>query len=587
MDLYYPDEFLKPRTINLEQLLGDHFFKVPAYQRNYAWKGADQVCQLWNDILLVFERSWLASGLPVETRRPHFFGPIVVQQSDEDPTLYEVMDGQQRLVTFSILISILNELSQDIDDPEQRNNWTGTLSKMLSVHVSGRLKPRLRLGRSSDHFVGLFCSGRNHEQRSDYRMSLGQAQAPELAAMIASYDTLRTEVLKFLENQIDSDEGLIQLNRTVIGLSLFLLMAVKQPDAAYEVFEGLNARGQGLSQADLIKNKLFSKAESEGTLGSAQSNWEATYVAINGQSMVDMPTFLQLHHWVYYGVVKATELYDEFATKTLPEISAAEYSSTVKRAAERLQRTLDAGSVFEDKSIHDIEAFRDVLANRFALLLVIASTSHCSLDSAEYQEVLRLAHHFAFRRFVIGDASLTVYSGELAEAAFQYQADGNIDSLRSKLRSKSPDSTFIANFREAKARTNKEGFYVCEMIERYLGSDAGMLPNRQSPSQHLEHIFPKSPKPGDWPQHDTEDLAFYVNRLGNLLALEADINRSIKNYSYAFKTSNESGRDYQSSGLKLPQGLQEFEDNGNWTFQSIVDRQAYLAKNYATDVWPL
>lgn len=586
-DLYSPSDFLNPRTMNLEQLLGEHFFEVPAYQRNYAWQGEEEVRQLWQDICAVSDRSWLPSGLPVDKRRPHFFGAIVVQQREDDPTTFEVMDGQQRLITFSILVSILNELSREIPDIEQRNNWEGTLSKLLSIYVSGQLKPRLKLGRSSGHFVSLFCSGRNHEERASYIEQLGDNRPPELVSMDSSYEQLRKGTFEFLESADSFQQGLIRLNRTVLGLSLFLMMSVKQPDAAYEVFEGLNARGRELSQADLIKNKLFSVAEPQGTLAQVQRNWEATYVSINGQSMVDMPLFLQLHHWAFHGVVKATGLYDAVATNTLKSIDALEYSLTVKESAERLQRTLDAGALFDDGAIRNIEAIRDVLSNRFALLLVVASTRQCTMDSEEYSEVLRLAHHFAFRRFVIGDASLSVYSSELAEAALEYQKAGDLQLLRSHLRAKSSDSAFIADFKEARSRTNKEGFYVCEMIERHLGSDAGMLPNRQSPSQHLEHIFPRNPKPGDWPNVDKDELERHVNRLGNLLVLEADINRSIRNYSYSFKKSNNKGRDYQNSGLQLPRSLNQYEEDGEWTFGSIERRQVDLADNYATKVWPL
>ena len=42
------------------------------------------------------------------------------------------------------------------------------------------------------------------------------------------------------------------------------------------------------------------------------------------------------------------------------------------------------------------------------------------------------------------------------------------------------------DFAERVAATPREGFYACEMIERYLGADAGVIPKRQSPSQHLE-----------------------------------------------------------------------------------------------------
>jgi hypothetical protein len=161
-----------------------------------------------------------------------------------------------------------------------------------------------------------------------------------------------------------------------------------------------------------------------------------------------------------------------------------------------------------------------------------------------------------------------------------------VANLAARLHKKSTDAAFKTWFREASARTAKEGFYVCEMIEHYLGSQAGMLPNPQSPTQHLEHIFPRRPD-RSWPQMTDDEIDLIVNRYGNLLVLEANINRHIKNKDYAFKKSNPQSKDYSNSRLILPQGVINFEDAGQWTKQSIEDRQSFLADAYAVKVWSL
>jgi hypothetical protein len=114
-----------------------------------------------------------------------------------------------------------------------------------------------------------------------------------------------------------------------------------------------------------------------------------------------------------------------------------------------------------------------------------------------------------------------------------------------------------------------------------------MLPNPQSPSQHLEHIFPKRPAAGAWEALTPDELELIVNRFGNLLVLEGDINRSIKNKAYTFKKANPQGRDYAHSALKLPGTLGLFEVAGGWTRESIESRQMHLATIYATTVWSL
>jgi hypothetical protein len=253
-----------------------------------------------------------------------------------------------------------------------------------------------------------------------------------------------------------------------------------------------------------------------------------------------------------------------------------------------LQVTLEAGSTFSDLSIRDIERLRDSLANKYALLLIIAATDRVAIDSADYAAVLRLAHHFAFRRFIIERASISTYTSEVVEAGREFAGGGSLIQLANSLNEKSTNAAFAARFREASARNNKEGFYVCEMIEHHLGSSAGMLPNPQSPTQHVEHIFPKKPESGAWPPVPPDKLLDdYVNRFGNLLVLEGDINRRVKNHSYAIKQSNPEGLDYSHSALKMPHQLGPFEKDGGWSFESIVERQNWLVAQFAEAIWGL
>lgn len=587
-DLYNPQHFLAPATVSLTDLLGNNFFHVPAYQRDYSWT-EDNVRALWSDLLATLERSWTGQGAPVDHPRPHFFGPIVVQTQPNNPATVEVMDGQQRLVTFSILLSTLAEHTTALADAEQRQLWHGSIVQLLYVFVDGARRARVVLGRGHQHFESLFYVHLNDADRKHYCDALQGKTPHELQAMLDAYEYFRAHLEQHLgqAGTPDFDERLVRLLRTLLGLSLFLRMEVQEIGVAYEVFEGLNARGLELSQADLVKNKLFALAEQQGTLPQVQLAWEATYAAVRGQAMVDLPLFLQYHHLVFHERVKATELYDVISASTLPATTAKDYADSIRAAAERLQQTLDAGATFSDTATRDIERIRDALANRYALVLVIASTEQAPIDSTNYETVLRLAHHFAFRRFIVEGVSLSTYASEVGDVARAFAKGASITDVAAELHAKSTDAAFRTNFREASARTAREGFYVGEMLEHHLGSKAGMLPNPQSPSQHLEHIFPKRPAIGAWPAITSEELELVVNRYGNLLVLERTINSFIKNKNYSFKKTNAQDKDYAHSGLKLPRMLGQFEDNGVWTPQSIENRSAHLANTFACDVWRL
>ena len=73
---------------------------------------------------------------------------------------------------------------------------------------------------------------------------------------------------------------------------------------------------------------------------------------------------------------------------------------------------MDAGADFTEAETRDIEHIRDSLRNKYALTLIIASAGKLQIGTDDYATLLRIAHHFAYRRFVVGDASVTVYANE-------------------------------------------------------------------------------------------------------------------------------------------------------------------------------
>ena len=146
---------------------------------------------------------------------------------------------------------------------------------------------------------------------------------------------------------------------------------------------------------------------------------------------------------------------------------------------------------------------------------------------------------------------------------------------------------FEEKFKLFSAKSNKVGFYVIEMIENHLTNQAGMMVQRQSVSQHLEHIMPKRPN-NDWIHASAEpSYADHLNLIGNLLVLEADKNSHIKNKAFSYKNSNSANKDYQNSKLTLPPSVASYLKNGLWTFESIKERQADLVTKYASSVWAL
>lgn len=107
----------------------DYDFRIPDYQRPYAWE-AEQATQLLDDLVEALDR---------DTDEPYFLGSVVLVKRKESSDA-EVIDGQQRLTTVTILLAVLRDLT---DDDELRID----LEKMVAEpgNKIRKLEPKPRL----------------------------------------------------------------------------------------------------------------------------------------------------------------------------------------------------------------------------------------------------------------------------------------------------------------------------------------------------------------------------------------------------------------------------------------------------------
>lgn len=100
-----------PESLNIRDIFcnGNVLYKVPDYQRRYGWKN-EQLEALWGDLYDSFKN---------DSKANYFLGSIVVVKNANN--IYELIDGQQRLTTLMIMISVLSKTYPDIACPNPDN----------------------------------------------------------------------------------------------------------------------------------------------------------------------------------------------------------------------------------------------------------------------------------------------------------------------------------------------------------------------------------------------------------------------------------------------------------------------------------
>lgn len=241
------EDIFKPQSLTIGELLGnkDALYQIPRYQRPYSW-GEDQLDKLWSDLV------------DAQHSEPNYFLGSVITAKPEDVSNYlDVVDGQQRLTTLIILISVCRDLYPNINEDILESNpfaIDGTIVKS-SIKLNDRFE-RLRLKTHSNHesdFQDLIIKdGKSILNKRPFKKDLRIEQAPHF---------------KFMNASIFFKEKLEELGEKATGLFInYLFNSVKiiridcqSVSFAIKLFQVLNDRGLDLSNSDLIKSFLIGK----------------------------------------------------------------------------------------------------------------------------------------------------------------------------------------------------------------------------------------------------------------------------------------------------------------------------------------
>lgn len=207
------------------------------YQRPYSWT-TENVGDLLDDLL-----DALDTAGSVEASGPYFLGSIVlIQERGADA---EVVDGQQRLITLTILLSILRSLSEDKKSKDDLNKLVYQSGSSL---MGTQDRPRLTLRpRDQPYFW-------DYIQQEDGFESLDES-TNELSS---GQENLRGNAL-YLNNRLGklSAEQRVELGRFIVQRCYLVVVSTPDIDSAYRIFTVLNDRGMPLSHTDILKSDII------------------------------------------------------------------------------------------------------------------------------------------------------------------------------------------------------------------------------------------------------------------------------------------------------------------------------------------
>lgn len=553
---------LKAEEYRLEKIFSDDFvYSIPPYQRPYSWT-EDQASELLDDILA-------AQPEPHQEAVPYFLGSIVLIKDAAQPEA-DVVDGQQRLTTLTILLAVLRDMakSAEIRDELNRFIWQrGSTITGRADHFRLTLRPRDR-----DFF-------RDHVQKDGEVRELVRKDPAGLA------DTRRRvhENARYFWGELSnlSEAAREGLAAYLIQHCYLVVVAASDRSAAYRIFAVMNDRGLDLSPTDILKAEIIG-ALPEGQRDAYTETWE------NIEEELGRGRFRELfgHIRMLHARTKAKgNLTDEFRRDVADRFDPAQLiDHEIGPLAEAFQVVRDASfeatQGAERINVPLVQLSR--LDNADWVPPAMAFVRAHDNDPAHLARLLEDLERLAYGLLLLG-ANVTNRIARYGRLLRDLSDQKDLLSDSSPLQLDQDEQKRIVEALDGPLYWRQR---VCLPVLLRLDSlmaDAGARYEHKVIS--IEHVLPQTPPAGslwiEWFPDDNERQV-WTQRLGNLVLLSRRKNTAAQNFEFDRKRDT-----YFKKGGVAPFALTaDVLNSKSWTQEHLSERHQRL-RELLTTHWRL
>lgn len=236
----------------LEAIFTNSRYRIESFQREYRWQ-RKQVEALISDLATNFMLNYKEADTleDVANYNCYYMGPIVVC---EEKTELSIVDGQQRLTSFSLLFIYLQHLQKQILDPEQIVDFTN----YLYVTRAGKRTLTLNVPSRNEIFEELLKDDIRHGGVKDLQQFYSGSDE-SIVNICGRYEDVCTLFPEELKSTQVLPLFVEWLQRNVV----FVKIMAYSIDNAYSIFETMNDRGLNVNPTEILKAYLLSKIEND------------------------------------------------------------------------------------------------------------------------------------------------------------------------------------------------------------------------------------------------------------------------------------------------------------------------------------
>ena len=539
---------VEARSQTIESVFKKGQYIIPEYQREYDWTEENL-----NEFIYDINES---------SEENYFIGHMVCE-GNYNGIRFRVIDGQQRITTITIMLSVI----RDIFDSKELYNLANGLHENYIFSKDKDYNEYVILDNKMPYPV-LQAYVQSKPGKKDKTIEAVKSGEKKI---IKAYN-------KFYKEWKDlSEDALKELRDKILNLEI-IFVAVDDEVDAFTIFETLNAKGKDLTPLDLIKNQVFKNYTRQIHIDEPNDSWKQIIENSKDKNI----KFLNYFWASRYKKVSDRKIYKEFIKKSKEE--NFDYNIFIKNLLDdskifqkiispKLEDWSGDGEFKVYFSLQAIKIFNIQVANSL-LMSLLREYIYKNISLKYLNKALVAIERFHFiNNAIIGGRSSgldTMYSRisrDLYDGSDKHQKHNVIDGMIDKLKEKLPNiEQFKAKidsrlyFTSKNTKQKKLVQYVLKRLE-YEKQNY----NIELLDMSLEHIYPEK-----FDEYWTNIDIKYIQNIGNLVLLDKGINSAIGNKSYEEK------KEIILEKSTLLTTKEVFEKYEKWDRETIEERKHIL-----------
>lgn len=495
----------------------DFEYHIPGYQRPYAWT-EEETGILFDDLYEFFQ---------TEAVDNYFLGSIVLIK-DENKPYADVIDGQQRLTTLSILFSVM---ANSFHTEAYRNNCKKYLQEEGNILEGIAAQPRIFLRDWDQDFFSKYIQ--------DIQLdALVQIDPVTLDTEAKRHIQKNCTVLREKFSEVFNDENdLLKFTQFILTRCFLVVVSTPNQESAFRVFSVMNSRGLDLLPTDIIKSMTIGKLPKDEEQKYTEK-WEELENLTGRDGFNEVFTHTRT---IFAKERPKKNLLDEFKEyvikQTSPKSLVDEYLIPYTEAYVCL-KNCDFSSTQNAEEINELLLWLNKTNNHDWMPPAIKFLTDHKNDSVYILWFIRKLERLASYLLVTAkdvNQRMERYKWILVE--MESRPDNNLTAPLENIELTDWEKQqFIDALNgEIYSMTAKRRNYIIQRLDSFL-SDGGATYNTKLFT--IEHVLPQHPSADSewmklWP--DTQTQRFWLNKIANLVPLTRQRNSAAQNYDFNTK----------------------------------------------------